>query len=629
MKITLYNILGTAALLAGAMTAASCTDYLDKAPGSDIDEVEPYKNYRNFQGFVEEMYGGLPAVTGNDYHTSWNLGEDEYWEPSDTRPLAYHIDNGDFRCIVNDGEYFYGFPRNGNGDPESDDQHNKGNIWKLSWKCIRKANIGLDNLNLLQDATQEEKDIIKGQLLFFRGFYHFMLMQYWGGLPYIDHVLPAGETPSLPRLNYHDTAEKAAADLAEAAKLLPIDWDETTVGRLTLGNNNMRANKIMALAYQGKTLLYAGSPLMNYESTGVRDYNADLCKRAAEALGEALSLTESTGRYQLADFSEWNDLFYMAQRGNRVPGLKEAILQENITNLLGRSMWNQRNDYFPQNIVSSGVKAQPAANYVQYYGMKNGLPIADIATADPATGYDPQYPWRDRDPRFYKDFAYDGVQTVKDDSGKYEEEDRYASLYSKGKYRTASGAKSNLTGFILTKFIRQYALDKGTYNDYEITMSVSLMRLADVYLMYAEAVAQGYGTPASKATNFTMTAVEAVNKIRQRAGVADVAAQYTGSKDAFMSELRRERAVELGFEGHRFNDLRRWLLLTERPYTLKTRLEFDRTAGINFKEPSQSRVANLREEVILERKLEERHYWLPLPNADVNLYPEFGQNPGW
>ena len=43
-----------------------------------------------------------------------------------------------------------------------------------------------------------------------------------------------------------------------------------------------------------------------------------------------------------------------------------------------------------------------------------------------------------------------------------------------------------------------------------------------------------------------------------------------------MDEIRRERAVELMFEGHRFNDLQRWLLLTEAPYTIKTSQEFDR-----------------------------------------------------
>lgn len=616
-------------ILAGALVAASCTDYLDKAPGSDIDENEPYKNFRNFQGFVEELYGGIPCITGTDYHNSWNHGEDEYWEPSDTRPLAYHIDQGNYRVISEGGTYIYGFPGNGEGKPESDQKNDKGNLWKLGWKGIRKANIGLANMDKLQGATAEERNLIEGQLLFFRGWYHFMLMQYWGGLPYIDHVLPAGETPMLPRLNYRETAELAAADMEAAAKILPVDWDQTTAGRPTLGNNNMRANKIMALAFAGKCLLWAGSPLMNYESSGDASYNSELCKRAADLLGEALSLIESTGRYELADFSQWNDLFYYADRGTRIPGLKETIFQENLVQIAGRFDWNQRNDYFAQLVISSGVKVQPTANYALYYGMANGEPISSWTEKDAVSGYDPSFPWKNRDPRFYKDFAYDGVQVVRDEKGIVDENTKYASLFSDGPWRVANGMKSNLTGFVEIKFIPQMAKNVAWAQEWSVVIALSIMRLSDVYLLYSEATACGYGSPTSKATTFGMTAVEAVNKVRARAGVGNVASRFTGSTDAFLPELYRERAVELAFEGHRFIDLRRWMLLTKRPYTLKTKLEFDRTKEFSFRNPSEARVANLREEVLFERKLDDRHYWLPLPTADVNIYPEFGQNPGW
>lgn len=628
MKIKISSL---SKLMFGALVVltGACSDYLDKAPGSDIDETEPYKNFRNFQGFVEELYAAIPKAIANDYHCSWNLGEDEYWEPSDNRPMARYIDNGNYRPIVDGGEFIYGFPKLDEGNPSAVERTKKGNVWKLCWYGIRKANIGLANMDLLQDATDEERDLIKGQLLFFRGWNHFMLMTYWGGLPYIDHVLPSGETPTLARLKFQECADLAAKDMEEAAKLLPVDWDKTEAGKLTLGNNNLRANKIMSLAYAGKTLLYAGSPLMNYESTGSRTYNADYCKRGAELLGQALKLTEETGRYELAPFEQYSELFHYADRGNRVPGLKEAIFMENLTELLGGSNWNQKNDYLYQKIVSSGVKVQPTANYVLYFGMANGLPIPSWTEADPVSGYDPTHPWKDRDPRFYKIFGYDGAQIVKDDAGTLAEEVKYASLYSGGDMRNHGGAKANQTGFVELKWIPLVAKQCGTYNEYEMCMALSFMRLADVYLLYAEAVANGYGSATSKSTSFNMTAVEAIDKVRARAGVPGVDARYLGSVEAFMSEVRRERAVELAFEGHRFHDLRRWLLLTERPYTYKTRLQFDRAPGIDFSNPKENRVTNIREEIILERQLEERHYWFPLPTADVNIYPEFGQNPGW
>lgn len=130
-----------------------------------------------------------------------------------------------------------------------------------------------------------------------------------------------------------------------------------------------------------------------------------------------------------------------------------------------------------------------------------------------------------------------------------------------------------------------------------------------------------------------MNAVTAVNKIRERAGVGDVADEYLTTLDGFMSELRRERAVELAFEGHRWTDLRRWLLVDKEPYTLKKAVYFDRakdqTDADRYKNPENNHVVNLREEVLSTRHFTEKHYWLPFLKSDVQMYPEFKQNPGW
>jgi hypothetical protein len=628
MKNFFTKILLPVIIVLGAGSLNSCKKYLERSPLADIQPTDPYKNFRNFQGFTEELYNCIPLLSSNLAHNSFNLGEDEFWEVGETRLLSYQIDQGNYTAWTST---YYNFLGTG-GDPiDGTNNSTKGQLWGLSWYAIRKANVGLANLDKLTDATQEEKDLIAGQLYFFRGYFHYVLMEWWGGLPYIDQVLPSDQVIKLPRLSYQATADKVAADFKKASELLPVDWDATVVGKQTLGSNNTRINKIMALAFMGKNYLWAGSPLMNRESTGSATYNTEYCKKAADALAQALQITESTGRYELAPFSQYRDLFYTWNQNGKIPGLKEAIFLENLAGAAGRWRWNQVNDYRPLVIHQTGIKVYPTANYVDYYGMANGLPITDPEKKDPESGYDPEYPWRNRDPRFYNDIMVDGEKCVLTAQSVGNNEYRqYASLFTGGLFRTSDGNKKVWTGYLNSKLVSKLMNEFDGYRENN-TFVLSLMRLADVYLLYAEAVANGYGTPQSSAANYSLTAVGAVNKIRQRAGVADVASKFLGSTTSFMSELRRERAVELAFEGHRFTDLRRWLLLTERPYTYKKSVEFDRALpnAQVYADPKNARVSNFRETVLFERQLSQRHYWLPFRPEDVNMYKEFKQNPGW
>ena len=614
--------LTSALAVTGLLGVTSCTDYLDKAPESDYAENDPYKNFTNFQGFTEELYNCIPVVSNSEYHTCFNYGEDVYWEPQETRLQSRNVDNGDFWGWTS---AYYGYPRSG-GTAGTSTRRDKGDLWTNAWYAIRKANLGIANLNNLVSATEEERNLIEGQLYFFRAWFHFMVMEWWGGMPYIDTVLPTDETPTLPRLTWQECAEKCVADFDHAAALLPIDWDETTAGKVTLGKNNMRINKIMALAYKGKTLLWAGSPLMNWASGGAREYNVELCKRAAEALGEALQLSESTGRYELADFSQYNDIFLMHNSNGTLNGLKEAIFQENLLDYTARWRWNMINDFRPQSIEPSGIKCYPTANYVNYFGMQNGYPIEDMTKADAESGYDPTHPWKNRDPRFYKVIMFDGVK-FSDGGGA----GGSAELFTGGREsEEVNPNKGCFTGYMNSKLCPQLMNSGSTYKENNI-MILNLMRLADVYLMYAEAAAVGYGSPQGKATTYSLTAEDAINKVRDRAGVAHVLDKFLGSTTDFLSEVRRERAVELAFEGFRFMDLRRWMLLTQSPYTLKTKIEFDRADpdNYNYDAPEENAIKNLREVVLFERQYTDRHYWYPLLRKDVNIYEGFNQNPGW
>lgn len=635
MKAYTKSIFRACLVSALLLMVVSCEDYLEKTPDAVVSEEIAFQNFQNFQGFTEELYMCIPNFTTNYWTTSFNWGDDEIQSTANTFHFGVKIENGDFWGwqAEHDGWGAGWLDKNNASpttNPDEDPRFRKG-LWPLAWYGIRKANVGLANLDRMTDATQEERDLIEGQLLFFRGWFHFQLIQYFGGMPYIDRVLPSDEEMSEPRLSYHESAEKVAQDLRRAADLLPLDWDNTTAGRATLGKNELRIDKIMALGYLGKNLLWAGSPLMNYESTGSRAYNAEYSKRAADAFGELLALVEGgQTRYALVPFEDYHTNFFTTGQNWRIPGSTEAIFRPPYFDA-NASNWGISKQYLPAVIGGGDIKFLPTANYVNYYGMANGLPLPDdITKADPVSGYDPNYPWRGRDPRFYNDIIYDGLMVVQGSMGAGNPDDKWANLYTGGSYRdVVSGSR---TGYVNRKFIPLTANDLDLGHDYSnsLHLMVPYMRLSDIYLMYAEATVTGYGSPTASAQGYNGTAVDAVNVIRDRAGVAHVDAQFLGSTEAFLSEVRRERAVELAFEAHRFNDLRRWLLLIEEPYTIKTSIEFDRATPLDPSIPaSENRVVNLQEKVILQRDFTEKHYWLPLKVADVNLYPEFHQNPGW
>jgi starch-binding outer membrane protein, SusD/RagB family len=584
----------------------ACTDYLDRAPEAEISATDAFINFTNFQGFTEELYCAIPNYTSNTWASDWNMGDD-----------VIHKDGGEWLNDEFDKGNYWGWTiytswlyedevKTGAGDWEA-----KG-LWPNTWYGIRKANLGLENLENLTDATQEEKDLIKGQLLFFRGWFHFKLMSFWGGLPYVNYAFLSNEKLELPRLSYQQIADSVARDFREAADLLPVDWDNIEAGELTLGKNQQRITKMTALGYLGKNYLYAGSPLMNRESTGSATFDADYCKKAAEAFGEMLKYVDNGDSWiHLVDFNDYSSLFYTDGRTS-IPGYPEAIFQCPVySSWIGGCPWGP-SSIFNESNIGSGYSS-PNARFVENYGMANGLPIDD-----PESGYNPDDPWGDRDPRFYHDIVIDGDQIIEGSAPVDKEQFRYANLSNRGYSRNNQG--SGRSGYMIRKLTPMDANNIDGYpNNY---MHLSYMRLSDVYLMYAEAVLQGYGSATQSASNYSMTAEQAFNKVRTRSGTGAVAAKYVSDKEKFMGEIIRERAVELSFEGDfRFNDMRRWLLAGKKKYLEKTAVDFDRGPD--------GKPVNIKERVILTRVFEKHNYWLPLRIDDVSLYPSFGQNPGY
>jgi hypothetical protein len=637
-KMILYCVLYF--LIVGA---TSCSDYLSKTPNSSFNSEDNYKNFTNFQGFTEELYNCIPNFANQNNNNFFNFGEDEIWQLNATTQgaLNWKIDIGDFLAWTNTGYgYSWFMPGDDNNGFATDNNARRKGLWPGCWYGIRKANLGLQNLSKMQ-GTEEEKNLIAGQLYFFRAWFHFELMTYWGGLPYISKVLPADQKLTLPRLTYQALADSIALDFKKAADILPGDWDKTVAGQTTLGKNLLRINKWMALAYLGKNYLYAGSPLMNMASGGKEEYNQEYCKKAAEALGTLLQASEQgagTCQYQLVDFAHYSDLYMTNGQNGKMPGSTEAIFRSPVYS----TGFSTHVEYLCAGSVlwDRSWSSYPCANYVSYFGMANGLPINDqnkADLADPTSGYDTNYPWKNRDPRFYVNFGIDTQLQVKNTSTAAAKLYQYANLYTGGNYTDPQ--KGSNTGYLLMKF-NPLGVNKYDNAQNNIVISPAWLRLADVYLMYSEAIAMGYGDIYHTSQSFNQNALYTINKIRTRAGVLGVNDKYLGSVESFMSEVRRERAVELAYEGYRFNDLRRWHLLTKAPYTIKTGIKFDRAVPdpdptkpvnnfVDKVHPENNKILNLKEYTVFQRNFSEKHYWLPFKQADINLYLGFGQNPGW
>ncbi len=599
-KNILFYIRFNVILLMLIFASSSCESYLDKAPEASISEKDVYGNFNSFQGFTEEMYNCIMDPDKGGAWNKYNFAD----ETLNNKP--YNFDYGNY---WGNEAYFYGK----NADPTSTNPRDR-RVWEYAWYAIRKANLAIEKIDEegLFDGTAEEKNHIKGQALFFRGWFYFEISRYWGGMPYITRVLDPTEslvTEEFNRLNFQETAKLMARDFRAAADLLPNHWDESGPGQATLGHNRDRINKFHALGYLGKALLYAGSPMINEEATGSNTYDAELCGQAAKAFGELLALADQTGIYKMQSWSSWTDNFI--KLSNLRPGGTEGIMMPIIYDR-GRVRWSAIGATCPSSFaLNAGSDADvPAHNYTKNYAMANGLPIDD-----PDSGYDPNDPWTGREPRFYKDIVVDG-----DNFSNINSANKYAQLYNGGYHRsqinppTVTGYYGKRFNGIGPKFTVSIAGQTQAYVPY--------LRLADIYLMYAEAVNfSSSGGPQATSGNYSMTAEEAMNMVRTRAQLPNIAAKFTANKDVFFEEIVRERAVELAFEGARFCDLRRWNRNGDPRYLDKTAIDFDR--GTNGKP------INISERLIVRRVAEKKHNWLPIQVSFTKLYEGFPQNPGW
>lgn len=448
------------------------------------------------------------------------------------------------------------------------------NIQAMVYGRIRNINDFIKNVNECSLA-QTTKDYLLGQAYFLRGWCYYNLVKWYGGVPLVAEVQDPVETSFTPRSSAEDCILFIIDDLNNAATLLEAKtanggWDNDNYGRVSTGT---------ALALKGRVLLLWASPLFNRDNDESRwtsayaEMKADLTKINGCGYGLYQSATNKNGSDFAAQFS---------QMGKN----PEAVFVALYNNEKGDGTDTQRNNPWERNIRPANAKGSglnASAMLVDMFPMADGkipascnsytkLPVSEYS-------YDKNYPFMDRDPRFYRTFAMPGFRwayegdasvasannpadgqnyvlwnyvwyTKADDANNVESGNSYGADNllngAKGIYVRKKSDDRDVNGSPLYQY--DATANKGAAPFFSAAQLIEL-RYAEVLLNLAE-VACG--------ANQLGEAVGYVNQVRQRAGVP--AYDVPGDQAVCMSEILYERQIEFAYEGKRFDDMRRWLL---------------------------------------------------------------------
>ncbi|MDE6286024.1 MAG: RagB/SusD family nutrient uptake outer membrane protein, partial [Muribaculaceae bacterium] len=95
MKMNISKFLAGAFIaVASTMALTSCEDYLEKDPDSTVNAEDAFKDYKNFQGFLDEVYNCVPNKNIHYWTCTGNQGEDEYHVPDGNWHRLHHVDRG-------------------------------------------------------------------------------------------------------------------------------------------------------------------------------------------------------------------------------------------------------------------------------------------------------------------------------------------------------------------------------------------------------------------------------------------------------------------------------------------------------------------------------------------------------
>lgn len=659
MKISfIFQPLKKIVILSMITFLAGC-DYLDIVPDNVATIEYAFNNRENAEKYLYTCYSWRPEIGDIDWDPAMT-GGDEVWQRIPTIG-SWRIYYGMYvaRGEQNVVEPYFNF---------WDGDGRMANAGNNLWIAIRDCNTFLENINNpLIVQTDREKARWISEIKFLKAYYHFYLMRAYGPIPIVDENLPIYANEQEVRVwrePIDEVVEYIVGLLKEAIPDLPNANDVVT------GTEAGRVDKLVAYTLIADVRLWAASPLVNKDAnvyanmvdgrgialfpTGGEDMNK--WKLAADACKEAIDICHEQGK-------KLYDLVDPVASNAPAPLQQEAMFRQIVGDRWNSELiWgstNYNNGELAKNATPRVVRLDaqrlnnfaaewaPTIKIVERYYSANGVPINEDKDWTNNSWYNNRYKIRpepssgdeiyrvkenertvylhyNREPRFYGNVAFD--KGIFYGSGYYTFPDnvKYSDFFNLQVSGFQGGSGYSITGYGVKKMSNIKNTQTNNSTSYEY-FPFPIYRLADLYLMYAEALNESEGPSGANSGEL----FKYLDEVRKRAGLEPTKQAWSkysnnpnkpNDKDGLREIIHQERTIELAFEGKRFWDIRRWRKINELNI---------QPLGWNIMGENSEDFYNLTNVYPRKISFSVKDYFFPLKEQTLNVNRNLIQNYGW
>ena len=578
----IHNIIKTVCLAGSFALLSACEDWLEIEPKDRFGDTTVWGSEENADMFLNDIYNQLPHLN-NETQNLDQYSDNSYVgaEWMNARTTIYTGALSPTSWIPGPLDMWKW------GRQKNDDA-------KGQYERIRSCNLFITKVSESDFSAEYKKERLAEARFLRAWFYHYLWMAY-GGVPIITEVLDNNVSTDIfyPRETAQKTFEFIDRELDEIKDDLPPRRSGSDLGR---------ASKGAILTLKGWIELFHASDLRNPGKDKKR------WETAAATLKDVIDLqvyhlqptildlwTEATNNNDEVIF----DFQMSKQNGGRREGLFGPV--------------------FVKGVQSSWGNMQPTQELVDDYCMANGLPITD-----PASGYDKNNPYKNREKRFYQSILYDGSMW------QGEEIITRVGVGSPNEIDTSSDSDVTNTGYYTRKTIDESVNGADNLQMSNGMANYIFFRYADVLLMYAEASLEAGDKP---------TAIKYLDMVRTRGdnmpSVNDTYPQGI-TENQLREIIRRDRRIELAFEDKRWWDILRWKICDGENGVMNKPI-----GGMKIEDTNGDGVWEYNYHEVGKRTFLPRMYYQPIPQYVIDKNPVIreqnggedgwvnGQNPGY